>query len=77
MHALVRIVLQALRLGTKPARPAAPAEAATASDILFEQSFVTEREAREFAAAQVAQGYRAEVQQDVYDYCWSVEVSER
>jgi hypothetical protein len=74
MHALIRTVLQTLHLMPRPAKGTAVAALASPAGFLYEKSFVTEPEARAFADALASQGYRAEVQQDIYDYCWSVEV---
>lgn len=74
MHALLRTVLQTLRLIPRPAPGAAVAEPLAPAGFLYERSFVTELEARAFADTLTSQGYRADVQQDLYDYCWSVEI---
>ncbi|WUR15657.1 hypothetical protein E7V67_011305 [[Empedobacter] haloabium] len=74
MHALIRTVLQTLHLMPRSQSGSAAAAEASPAGFPYEKSFVTEAEARVFADALVSQGYRVEVQQDIYDYCWSVEV---
>lgn len=74
LHALVRTVLQALHLRPNPASPPAAATDAAPEGFLYEHAFSTEREALAFADGLAAQGYRVEVQHDVYDFSWSVEV---
>ncbi|WP_219909781.1 hypothetical protein [Pseudoduganella armeniaca] len=77
MRALIRTVLQALHLIPRRDRRDAVDDDAVPAGFLYEQAFVTEQEARAFADERVREGYRAEVQQDVYDYSWSVEVFQR
>jgi hypothetical protein len=77
LHALIRTVLQALHLVPRPGARDAVAHAAAPTGFVYEQAFVTEQEARAFAQERAREGYRAEVEQDIYDYSWSVEVFQR
>lgn len=74
MHAFIRSVMQVLHLAPKRAPFAQVRDHSVAAEPLLEVSFVTEQEALEYAAALANAGYRAVVEQNVYDYSWSVEI---
>jgi len=60
--------------GLRSSSNTAPPEPAADPGMLYEREFATEHEAVAFSRSINSVEYRTQVQQNVYDYSWSVEV---